>query len=180
MGTGIVVCGLNGAGKTTLGKALAEKLDFYFIDVEELYFPKSDPDNPYVSSRTREEAAAILLREIKAHENFVFSAVKGDYGKEIESFFRYAVQIDVPKEIRVRRVIDRSLKQFGSRILPGGDLHKWEEQFLNLVSSRTEDAVQNWIKNLNCPVLRVDGTKTIDENTALILEQFRMNGKETP
>lgn len=180
MGTGIVVCGLNGAGKTTLGKALAEKLDFYFIDAEELHFPKSDPDNPYAFPRTREEAAAILLREMKAHENFVFAAVKGDYGKEIETLFRYAVLIDVPKEIRVQRVIDRSLKQFGSRILPGGDLHEREEQFLDFVSSRAEDTVQNWIKNLNCPVLRVDGTKTIDENTALIPEQFKMNGKETP
>ena len=33
VGTGIVICGLNGAGKSTLGKALAEKLDFYFIDM---------------------------------------------------------------------------------------------------------------------------------------------------
>lgn len=180
MGTGIVVCGLNGAGKSTLGKALAEKLNFYFIDAEDLYFPKSDPDDPYASSCTREEAAAILLREIKAHKNFVFSAVTGDYGKEIEAFFCYAVRIDVPKKIRVRRVIDRSFKQFGDRILPGGDLHEREEQFFDLVSSRTEDAVQNWIKNLNCPVLRVDGTKTIDENTALILEQFKANGRETP
>ena len=30
MGTGIIVCGLNGAGKSTLGKALAEKMHFYF------------------------------------------------------------------------------------------------------------------------------------------------------
>jgi len=44
MGTGILVCGLNGAGKSTLGKALAEKLHFYFIDNEDLYFPKTDPN----------------------------------------------------------------------------------------------------------------------------------------
>ncbi len=29
--------------KSTLGKALAEKLNFYFIDNEELFFPKTDP-----------------------------------------------------------------------------------------------------------------------------------------
>ena len=38
MGTGIMICGLNGTGKSTLGKALAEKLHFYFIDNENLYF----------------------------------------------------------------------------------------------------------------------------------------------
>ena len=42
MGIGIIVCGLNGVGKSTLGKALAEKLNFYFIDNEDLYFPKTD------------------------------------------------------------------------------------------------------------------------------------------
>ena len=40
MGMGIVLCGLNGSGKSTLGKVLAEKLNFRFIDNEDLYFPK--------------------------------------------------------------------------------------------------------------------------------------------
>lgn len=35
MGMGIIVCGLNGSGKSTLGKALAEKLDFHFVDNED-------------------------------------------------------------------------------------------------------------------------------------------------
>lgn len=56
VGTGIVICGLNGAGKSTLGKALAEKLDFYFIDNEDLFFPKTDPNYIYASPRTHEEA----------------------------------------------------------------------------------------------------------------------------
>lgn len=55
MGTGIMVYGLNGAGKSTLGRALAEKLNFYFIDHEDLFFPKTDPDYIYVSPCTREE-----------------------------------------------------------------------------------------------------------------------------
>ncbi len=42
MGTRIVVCGLNGVGKSTLGRVLAERLGFWFIDNEDLYFPKTD------------------------------------------------------------------------------------------------------------------------------------------
>lgn len=81
MGTGIMICGLNGAGKSTLGRALAEKLHFYFIDNEDLFFPKTDPNYIYASPRTREEAEKMLFHEIKVHENFVFAAVKGDYGE---------------------------------------------------------------------------------------------------
>ena len=87
MGTGIIVCGLNGAGKSTLGKALAEKLDFYFIDNEDLYFPKTDFNYIYSFPRTHEEVEKLLFKEIKAHENFVFASVKGDYGKDIYPFF---------------------------------------------------------------------------------------------
>ena len=44
---GIIICGLNGTGKSTLGKALAEKLHFHFIDIENLYFPKTNPNKIY-------------------------------------------------------------------------------------------------------------------------------------
>ena len=38
MGIGIQICGLNGCGKSTLGKALAERIGFYFIDNEFFVF----------------------------------------------------------------------------------------------------------------------------------------------
>ena len=49
MGTGIIICGLNGTGKSTLGKALADQLKFHLIDIEDLYFPKTDPLSPYAT-----------------------------------------------------------------------------------------------------------------------------------
>ncbi len=48
---GIIICGLNGTGKSTLGKALAEKLHFYFIDIENMYFPKTIPNYIYASPK---------------------------------------------------------------------------------------------------------------------------------
>ncbi len=74
---GIIICGLNGAGKSTLGKVLAKKLNFYFIDIEDLYFPKNDSNYMYASPRTREEVEAILLHKMKTHENFILASVKG-------------------------------------------------------------------------------------------------------
>lgn len=61
MGTGIIVCGLNGAGKSTLGRALAKKLDFFFLDIEDLYFPKTDPDYIYASPRSRKDVEELLF-----------------------------------------------------------------------------------------------------------------------
>ena len=172
MGTGILICGLNGAGKSTLGKALAEKLHFYFIDNEDLYFPKTDPNYMYASPRTREEAKKLLFREIKAHENFVFASVKGDYGEEIYPFFQYVILIDVPKDIRMERVKNRSFQKFGNRMLPGGDLHEQEEGFFEFVKSRAENTVKEWVQLLSCPILRIDGTKPVEENVDFIINQI--------
>lgn len=153
MGTGILICGLNGTGKSTLGKALAEALQFHFIDNEDLYFPKTDPDYIYASPRTHEEAEQLLFSEIKAHENFVFASVKGDYGEAIYPFFQYAVLMDAPKDIRIQRVKNRSFQKFGNRMLLGGDLHEQEERFFDFVKSKAENTVEKWIQCLNCPII---------------------------
>lgn len=168
MGIGIIVCGLNGAGKSTLGKVLAERLNFHFIDNEDLYFPKTDPDYIYSSPRTCNEVEKLFLSEIKKHENFVFASVKCNY-----PFFQYAILLDVPKDIRIKRVKNRSFQKFGSRMLLGGDLYEKEEKFFNLVKSRTENTVEEWLKSLNCPIIRIDGTKPIKENVNLIIEQIQ-------
>ena len=173
MGTGIMICGLNGSGKSTLGRSLAEKLQFYFIDNEDLFFPKTDPNYLYASPRTHEEVEKMLFHEIKVHENFVFAAVKGDYGEAIYPFFQYVILINAPKDIRLQRVKNRSFQKFGSRMLPGGDLHKQEESFFEFVKYRSENVVEEWIQLLNCPILRIDGTKPIEENIDFIINQIK-------
>ena len=146
---------------------------FYFIDNEDLYFPKIDPAYIYASPRTREEVEKLLLNEIEKHENFVFASVKGDYGETIYPFFQYAVLIDVPKDIRMKRVKNRSFQKFGERMLLGGDLHEQEEKFFDFVKSRPENTVEEWVKSLKCPILRIDGTKPIEENVDFIMEQIQ-------
>lgn len=173
MSGGIIVCGLNGSGKSTVGKALAEKLGVHFIDNEDLFFPKIDSDYIYAFPRSHSEAEKLLMNEVRTHKNFVLAAVKGDYGEEILSFYQYVVLIVVPKEIRLQRVRSRSFKKFGDRILQGGDLYEKEEAFFHMASSRTELYVEKWVQSLNCPVIRIDGTKSIEKSITLIMEQIQ-------
>lgn len=172
MGSGIIVCGLNGSGKSTLGKNLAEKLKFHFIDNEDLFFPKTDRHYLFNSPRSHDDVTNLLMKEVREHENFVFAAVKGNYGEEILAFYKYAVLISVPKDIRLNRVRNRSFMKFGERMLPGGDLHAHEEAFFDMIASRSDYYVEQWIESLNCQVIRVDGLKPIEENTRLIIEEM--------
>lgn len=168
MGIGIIVCGLNGAGKSTLGRALAGRLNIPFLDKEDLYFPKTDPDYLYASPRTREEAEALFVRQVAKLNSFVFASVKGDYGDS--GIFQYAVLVETPRDVRLRRVRDRSFQKFGIRMLPGGDLYEREERFFRLVEERGEDTVEVWTRELDCPVLRVDGLMPVEENVERIVE----------
>lgn len=118
MGNGLIVCGLNGCGKSTLGKALAQELGFYFIDNEYLFFDRANANDPYANPRSHEEAEQIFAREITEHEEFVFAAVTGNYGKDAHALYRYAILIETPKEIRIQRVKNRSFQKFGNRMLP--------------------------------------------------------------
>ena len=174
MGTGIIICGLNGCGKSTLGKALAKKTGFHFIDNEYLFFSRTKADEPYANPRTHEEAEILFAQEISKHENFVFAAVTGSYGKNAQSLYQYAILIETPKEIRMQRVRNRSFKKFVKRMLQGGELFEQEENFFKFVEDRPEDYVEKWVKNLNCPIIRVDGTKPVEENVAFVTKQINL------
>ena len=174
MGIGIQICGLNGCGKSTLGKALADKLGFHFIDNENLYFARGQANEPYKNPRSEEEVERLLISEVMEHPNFIFSAVRGNYGKEIIPMYNYVVVIEVPKEIRSQRVRNRSFQKFGERMLIGGDLYEQEEAFFQMAESRNDDYVENWLKMVKCPIIRIDGTKKIEENVQLVVRAINI------
>ena len=168
MGNGILLCGLNGAGKSTIGRALAQSLGYHFIDHEYLFFP----DGVYAAPRSREEACCLLMQRVAAHPNFVLACVKGNFGDALLPQLRLAVLVEVPRALRLQRVRKRSLGKFGDRMLPGGDLHAQEAAFLQQVIARPEDYVEAWARTLHCPLLRVDGTRLVEETVARIKERL--------
>ena len=161
---GILICGLNGAGKSTLGKQLAERLSWAFIDNEDLYFSKLDAQYIYANPREKAEVIRLLEERIEKDRRFVFAAVKGDYGDKLLSLLDCIIVVDVPREIRFARVRERSFQKFGGRMLGRGDLAQRESAWFAQVESRPEDYVEKWLESVDCPIIRVDGTRTIEEN----------------
>ena len=170
---GLIICGMNGSGKSTLGRALADNLGWRFIDNEDLYFPKADPAHPFAVERTQEEVERLLLEEVQRDDCFVFAAVRGNYGESVLPYYKAAVLVEVPREIRLQRVWERSYRKFGERMLPGGDLYESEKRFYDLVAARPEDYASRWLESVEIPVLRVDGTRPVEENIARIADWLR-------
>ena len=166
---GILLCGLNGVGKSTIGKILAERMEYLFIDNEELYFPKTDTSYEFANPRTKEEAIAILEEKIKENDRFIFAAVKGDYGEKLPEKISKVVLIEAPKETRMERVKMRSAKKFGDRIQDNGDLKQDENSWFEKVAGRTEDYVTKWLENVYCPIIHIDGSASVEENVNYLL-----------
>ena len=170
MSKGIIVFGLNGSGKSTLGRELASVLDYKFMDIEDYFFIESYI--PYTKQRTIEEYLSLMLSDIKKHDNFVLSSVKGNFGEEISSLYKLGVFIDVPYDIRIKRVEQRAIDKFGERVKIGGDMYESEKEFLEFVKSRNIESVKQWSETLNCPIIQIDGTRDIIENVRLIKEAY--------
>ena len=167
MGRGAVIVGGNGSGKTTLGRLLAEKLGWKRLDIEDFYFPFTASENPYAISRTRHEVQERLLAEVARQDRFVFSAVNGDMGAAVNRCYDWIIVLEAPMAIRLRRVKERSIRRFGSRAMPGGELYDQERRFWQMAENKTMDQTEQWIRTMNRPVLRLDGTRPAEENAAL-------------
>ena len=174
---GILRCGLNGTGKSTLGRLLADRMEYEFIDNEDLFFPKSDPSYTFSNPRSKEEAIQLLAEKISRNNRFVFAAVKGNYGGRLIASLDHIVLIEVPKQIRSKRVRDRSYQKFGDRILPGGDLYDIESKWFSLTDSRPDNYVSDWLETVNCPVIRIDGTLPVENNLDYIVSELSDEAK---
>ena len=168
---GICICGLNGSGKTTLAASLARSLDYKHMDIEDYYFLPSNI--PYSHPRTKEEVIPLVIEDMLKNPCFVFSYIKGDMTPEINEKFDLVVYLDVPKDIRMKRIRQRAFDKFGERVLVGGDMYEQEEAFFKMVSGRDDTAIKAWLDTLSCKVIILDGTKPIENNIQIILEEIK-------
>ena len=52
----------------------------------------------------------------------------------------------------------------------GGDLHDREEAFFKTVDSGGDDYIEDWLQKVSCPIIKVDGTKPIEDNVKYLLQ----------
>ncbi len=166
---GIIVFGANGSGKSTFGRELARVLNFKHMDIEDYYFEKSEI--PYTTARSQEDCLNRMLADMK-NNSFVLSAVTGDFGEEISSRYDLAVFLSVPMETRMERIEQREYEKHGERVRTGGDMYEQHLKFVDFARTRNLSKLDKWAETLNCPVIRVDGTKDYRQTAAEIANRF--------
>lgn len=170
MPNGIIITGLNGCGKSTVCRLLAEKLNYFSIDVEDYFFIKSDI--PYSKFHTYEQTKELMLEDILKHKNYVMATVNCDWGNEITSTYKFAVVLKAPLDIRMKRIEEREYRKFGNRVLNGGDLYESQQKFHNKVLKRTEEHIEKQMQYISCPVLELDAARPLQDTVDIIYKEY--------
>lgn len=170
MPCGIVITGLNGCGKSTVCKLLAEKLNYYSMDVEDYFF--IDSDIPYSKYHTHEQTKNLMFDDIVKYNNYVLATVNCDWGEEITSTYKFAVVLKAPLDVRMNRIRQREYEKFGNRVLKNGDLYESQQKFHNKVLVRGEEHIVKQMKFIACPVLEVDALLPIDDIVDIIYKKY--------
>lgn len=177
MARGILVFGSSGSGTTTLGRAVAQRLGFLHLDLDD-YTWRWDTEVPFTELRSREERIRMMTHDISQSEHFVMSGSMSSIHELFDPLFDLGVHNTAPAQLRVERAHNRELRRFGDRILPGGDMYEDHLRFLDCVSRYDTDASPNlaeheaWARSLPCPVLRTDGVRPIPENVERIVRAY--------
>ena len=160
-----------------LGKELARRLNYKHIEIDD-YNWRLDTEIPYTEARPTEESHAHLMSDVIKYPHLVLSGSMWIGREQFTPLFDLAVFITAPAEIRVERLRSRQFSLHGDRVLEGGDMYERNSSFLesaaNYETNYRKKQHDQWKEELSCPILYIDGTKSISGNVEWIAEQYFM------
>lgn len=167
----IHIFGAAGSGTTTLAAELCKRFGYEHLDTDDYFWMPSDP--PYTVKRPKEERLALMKKALDRSGKSIISGSLCGWGDELIPYFNFAIRLVTSTGVRIHRLKKRELQNFGSRILEGGDMYFDHLEFLQWASEYdTGDASMRsvamhdqWMKQLSCPYVILDGTMSLSRLT---------------
>ena len=171
----IHIFGASGSGTTTLGKALARKNKCHHWDTDGYFWIPSNP--PFQTIRPFVERQKLLLRDLEESDSWVLSGSLCGWGDFIIPLFDILVFLWIPADVRMARLRQRELDRYGSDIKhPDNPQYASHQGFLDWAADydtggldlRSKMRHEQWMEQLNQPVIRLEGLGTVEENLKII------------
>lgn len=183
MARGIIIFGPAGSGKTSLGKLVAKKLDFPYFDIDD-YIWRKDTDKPFTVMYPREEKINRLMTDISRGTHFVMAGSMDSFNAPFVPLFDLAIHITASISNRLLRINKREYERYGDRIMEGGDMYEEHCRFLDISARYDTDGSpcmsthSQWANSLPCKVLRINGDEELNENVAIIVQEYLMQASQ--
>jgi adenylate kinase family enzyme len=167
----IHITGASGSGVTTLGRALSSTLGSAHLDTDDFFWLPTDP--PYTTKLPVDSRLELLLEafERTSTVGWILAGSMNVWGDSLIPLFDLVVFVSTLTELRLQRLAAREAARFGAEaVAPGGSRHAQYKAFLEWSAAyddrshegRSRPRHEAWLAQLPCPVLRVDGSNTVD------------------
>jgi adenylate kinase family enzyme len=168
----IHIFGASGSGTTTFAQVLEQKYNYKWLDTDHFFWFPTDP--AFTAPRPREERIPLMTASIEKHPKCAISGSLCGWGDVFIPKFEFVIFIHTPTDIRIERLKNREFQRYGERICKGGDMYEEHIKFINWakaydagdINMRSLKMHEEWLKQLVCPVIRLDGTDTSEQHLA--------------
>lgn len=168
----ILILGASGSGTTTLAKALSKRLPQVFLDTDDYFFITK-----FSEPRPLQDRREMLIKDLDYYENWVLSGHVCGWGDGFKKYFDVVVFILLPHDVRMERLKQREYDRYGKEMFESGSRYEQSQAFLQWAALydtaglevRSKALHEEWLSDLSCPVLRIDGDYTVKERVDIVL-----------
>jgi adenylate kinase family enzyme len=174
----IHIIGASGSGTSTLGTELAKKLKYHHLDTDDYFWlpPK------YYCNKKREkiERQKLLMNDLTKYNKWILSGSLCGWGDIYMPLFQVVIFLWIPQKVRISRLIEREKQRFGDEINPGGSRYSKFKEFIDWaykydgagLEMRSRETHEEWMKQLKCPVIRIEGDLSSEKRIELVLKEL--------
>lgn len=175
----ILIFGASGSGTTTLANEVAKNNAFVHLDVDDYYWKPTDP--PFHEKIPLDERNKNLTIDFYEYEKVIISGSMVSWRKEWESAFDLAVFIRLENDTRMERLRKREQERYGNLLKTNKQIQvnsaaflEWANQYENQeFTGRSLKVHTDWVKLLDCPILKLEGKLELSLNYNTIINQIK-------
>ncbi len=171
----IHILGAAGSGTTTLATYVSNIVSYQHFDSDNFFWKVK-----YTEKQTPATCLNNLKSELENFEQWILSGAIIDWGNPLIPLFDLVVFVSVSNEVRLQRLNKREFERYGEAISPQGNKFNDHQEFMSWadeyetggmeVRSRLQQNM--WLKELNCPILRINGDDEIEQNVNIIVDNI--------
>lgn len=180
MNSKIHILGASGSGASTLGNSLAEVLPHTHLDTDDYFW-----STKYTEQRPVPDRKEMLRKDLSRDDEWILSGAVAGWGDCFIPCFDLVIFLGIPSEVRIARLQQREVERYGKEALAGGSRYEESKAFLEWASLydhagmevRSKTLHEQWIAELSCPVLRIEGDYSIEERVAAVMDYLNSNNR---